>query len=356
MFCRCPEKKYTIGDWRTIFVMNGSFETSDLSPENALEQFNILKQHPGNSTVFIKIIDGKYYTFLYFSPLVFLLHVFNIVLIAWRKHLQTAGNSFLVSLSVTDTLTLILFLIRCPNAEVCQRTRHYLTSPIMWCYIVSLWSTLGITLDKYISVQYSLTYHVIVTKKTVTKAILMVWILSGLLESVLTILSFATEEYMYFDVTNYVVILPCCVILLACSLHIQRVRNRHEMNISRQRRHFGVQKEQLHLLQRIRESVVGVWRLNMATAVVVFVTTILSAIWKYGKLKGDPLVLRMFGLAYVVHLFSNPVHYIVFISNLRNEYRKIIFHSNGVRPLVRYRRSNKEQQDGDSNIICYEHS
>ena len=65
-----------------------------------------------------------------------------------------------------------------------------------------------------------------------------------------------------------------------------RVRNAHEKNISQRRRYFGIQAEQLHLLRRLRESVIGVWRLNISTAIIVFVATILSAFWNYGPLKG----------------------------------------------------------------------
>ena len=96
----------------------------------------------------------------------------------------------------------------------------------------------------------------------------------------------------------------------------------HEANITQRRRYFGVEAEQLHLLRRLQDSVLGVLRLNITTAVVVFSTTVLTAMWKYGALKGDPLVLRVFGLSYVFHQVSNPFLYVLVTSSLRKEYRK----------------------------------
>ena len=105
---------------------------------------------------------------------------------------------------------------------MCQTPGSYLDPLIMGCYVVSLVSTLGISLDKYISVQYSLRYHSIVTCKRVMTSIGLVWIVSGCMEAFLVILCTITNEPKYFHFTNYIAILPGCVVLMACGLHIQR--------------------------------------------------------------------------------------------------------------------------------------
>ena len=298
-----------------------------------------------NATMSSNITDMKYYAFLYISPSVFLLHVCNIVLIICKKRFHTAGNWFLVSLSVGDTMVLILFLIRCQNAKVCQNPRNDLSAVIMWCYVASLFSTLGITLDRYVSVQYSLRYHSIVTGKSVAASIVSIWILTGLLEILVSVISSSTNEPMYLDLPNYVVILPCCLLLFVFALHIRHVRNKHETNITQRRRYFGVEAEQLHLLRRLQDSVSGILRLNITTAVVVFLTTVLTAIWKYGALKGDPWVLRVFGLSYVFHQISNPILYVLVTSSLRKEYKKIFCRrKNRVEALVGFQRSNENNR------------
>ena len=100
------------------------------------------------------------------------------------------------------------------------------------------------------------------------------------------------------------------------------VRTTHETEITKRKRYFGVLDEQLHLLRRLRGSVVDLYRLNITTACVVMLVTTSSAVWKYGSMKGNPIVFKVFGLSYLVHLLSNPVLYILVSKGLRTAYKK----------------------------------
>ena len=59
------------------------------------------------------------------------------------------------------------------------------------------------------------------------------------------------------------------------------------------------------------------------TAVVVFFATILTSLWNYGPLKGNRVVLRVFGLTSALHLFTNPLLYVVLMTGLRREYKRL---------------------------------
>ena len=132
-----------------------------------------------------------------------------------------------------------------------------------------------------------------------------------------------TNDDLYFDAPLYTVYFPSCFFLLACALYIKRIRNRHENVITKRRRYFGVEEEKLHILQRLRKSVVGMWRLNMTTALTVFFVSLFSAMWKYGALKGNPVVFQLRNIAYLFYLTSNPILYVLVSCDLRKEYRKL---------------------------------
>jgi hypothetical protein len=221
-----------------------------------------------------------------------------------------------VNLSVSDALLLIIFLFTCDD---CYDNNCL----IALCYTASMLSTLGITIDKYISVQYSLRYNTIVTTRRVRIAAASVWILSTGLAVLISLVEVVAGDSIYFHIPHSIVRFLFCFIFLVCSLHVRNVRNRHEEAIRKQRRYFGVQAEQMDMLQHVRTSVVDIIRLNVTTAVTVFLGTLLMLMWSYGFLKGSSHVFISVKVVYVFYLCSNPVLYIMVTKKLREEYRKV---------------------------------
>ena len=131
--------------------------------------------------------------------LIIMLHVSNITVLSARKRNRTPGNCMVVNLSCSDAL-LLFILAFIPSCDVCGgEPDPYLQSVFAFCYFASLLSTLAITFDKYISVQYSLRYHSIVTPERVGKTVAVVWLLSGFLALLISVIRALADDWMYFD-------------------------------------------------------------------------------------------------------------------------------------------------------------
>ena len=114
----------------------------------------------------------------YFSPCI--LHLCNIIVILTKKLLRKHSNLFLINLSVSDILLILLVYI----FESSEPGEHVVDN-ISACfigltYIVSVLSTLAISMDKYISVQFSLRYHNILTRGRVVRSIAAIWVFSAI--------------------------------------------------------------------------------------------------------------------------------------------------------------------------------
>ena len=83
--------------------------------------------------------------------------------------------------------------------------------------------------------------------------------------------------------------------------------------------------EQLSILRRLKTSVAGVLRLNIITAVLYISFTIIVAMWKHGVLEGNGILLIIQYVLVTIYLGSNPILYILLMSDLRREYGKLFF-------------------------------
>ena len=194
--------------------------------------------------------------------------------------------------------------------------------PVYGCvYIVSVLSTLGISVDRYISVEYSLRYHNIVTGCQVVKSIALIWITSIIFATITSSVSAALHNWAYFHFPQLVVRIVLSLALMASGFHVRNVRNKHEQEIVQRKRYFGVKEEQLGALRSLKESVVGVLRLNVTTAVLGLLSSISEVVW---YLKHEHIVFTMVQVVHGVNLFSNPFLYIITMSQMRTEYVKVI--------------------------------
>ena len=250
------------------------------------------------------------------NPIILLVHICNITIILSKKQLRKNGMCvLLVNLSLSDLLALAFY-----SLEPESFPHLFLMSVVVTS---SLLSTLGISLDKYLSIKYSLRYHSIVTQKKIVLFLGFSWVISTIFAAVTTLLGALTDESKYYYVLHYVQRLIISLLLLFCSAYIRHVRNAHEKQITLRNKQFGVQAEQLNILKRLRRSVVDVMRLNCTTAFAVITVTILGAIWRYSSLEGNNVVTQILRAVCLFYLCSNPIIYIIVTSALRKEYSRI---------------------------------
>ena len=255
--------------------------------------------------------------------LVLILHFSNIAVISRKRRLHTACGWLLLSLSVSDMLLLSINLYIEGSPER-VKMNIYLYCVFGLGYIASLFANLGISLDKFIAVQYSLRYQCIVTKRNLVKAIAVLWISSITLSVLLSVVANVTNEMLYFHVTHYVLRFACSILLLATANHIRNIRNMHQRFMEQQRRQRSNEKEgSPSHLQRIKSSVSDVIRLNVITAIVIIIVNATSAMFRYGILRHNMVLYEVMVAANGLYLVSNPIIYITVIKDLRSEYRQI---------------------------------
>ena len=135
-----------------------------------------------------------------FNSFVMIVHICNVVMVTTRRRLRRSGNWFLVSLSLSDLLFVVMAMLKCISSLNCIDNNGYLTCISRFSYTVSIMSTLGISVDRYVYVEYSLRYHSIVTKKRVLVSIALIWASSAILVTVTSVVSTVTNNWLYFYV------------------------------------------------------------------------------------------------------------------------------------------------------------
>ena len=245
-----------------------------------------------------------------------------------NKLLQKAGNQFLVSLTISDLLLVLIVSQFQDSTEEHSRPldlnmNNLLNCFIAFTYVTSVLSTLGISLDRYISVEYSLRYHSIVTYSRVVKTIIAIWTFSVVFSGLFVGISFIVNDWVYYRVISFILHLLFSIFLMATAVHIRNVRNKHEEDIRRRSRFFGVDAEQLTILRRLKSSVADVLRLNIATAILYIALTITHIMWKTGYFVGNHIIAVIQYTLFFIYLVSNPIIYILFMGDLRKVYLKL---------------------------------
>ena len=254
------------------------------------------------------------------NPIILLVHICNITIILSKKQLRKNGMCvLLVNLSLSDLLALAFYSLEPESFQHLFLMSMVVTS--------SLLSTLGISLDKYLSIKYSLRYHSIVTQKKILLFIGFSWMVSTVFAAVTILLDAITVKSKCYYILHHLQQFFISLLLIFCAAYIRHIRNAHEKQITLRKRHFGefgVQAEQLNILKRLRRSVVDVMRLNCTTALIIILGVILGAINRYSSLEGNYDLLTILRVMYLFYLSSNPIIYIVVTSGLRKEYKRML--------------------------------
>ena len=256
---------------------------------------------------------------------VFVLHICNLAMMIYITRIQTACSKLLISLSISDAL-LVLYSIVIVGIRKIMVMNIYRYCVYGFCYTASLFANVGLSVEKYIAVKYSLRYKTIVTKDNTIKAISLFWLVSAVLAVLPSVIAEVTKQLLCFHGVQYTLRFVGISILLACALYIRNSRNIHRKRAKRLHRYFDKPIKPSKHLGHIKSSMVDIIRLNVTTALVVVAETSTAAMWHYGVLKDNPVLFYASVVANAVYLISNPIIYILVIKNLRIEYKRIICH------------------------------
>ena len=244
------------------------------------------------------------------SMLVVSMHISNVLFIIRKRDLHKANYYILISLSMSDLIMVIITVfIHAIKVFLINKEYLYIISDI--CYTSSVFSPVLISVDRYIAVQYCLRYGQIVTKQSLGISIIISWCASIFLKSIHNVETAKLKKLdSYFkvidEITRYVFIFGSCIALVGLSLRMFHIRRKHIKSILGRKTYFGEEKEKLDKLRGLKENIKNVFRLNLATAVIVISANIGKICSHYTTAYAAYELDVLFG---AVYFFSNPVLY-----------------------------------------------
>ena len=247
------------------------------------------------------------------------MHISNVLYIIRKRDLHKARYFILINLSMSDlSMGITRVIIHSVQVILISKESFCIISDI--CYYSSVFSTVFISIDRYIAIQYCLRYGQIVTKHTVGISIIISWCASIFLK-LIHMVDKAKLKNSYSkvidDITRYVFIFGSCIALVCLSLRMLHIRRKHIKLILGRKTHFGVEKEKLDKLRDLKQSIKNVFRLNLATAFIVISANICNLCNDYTA------TYAAYGLTVFfngVYFLSNPFLYALTMSELREHY------------------------------------
>ena len=163
-------------------------------------------------------------------------NLFTIVLICSRRNLRTKTNAFILSLAVADFfvgVSVIPSMFFCDN--FCDWPRRWLSWVNFTRWLFSNASVVNLcvlVLDRFIAIVHPLKYITLMTRRRITQAIFLSWVLTvsyNVLQSTLCIVLYQnnTCPFTIWVTTIVFEILPCVILILCFVSVIFHVR-RHD--------------------------------------------------------------------------------------------------------------------------------
>ena len=203
------------------------------------------------------------------------------------------------------------------------------------CYNLSIFTTVYISIDRYIAIRYCLEYHIIVTKRRLVYLITISWITSVIL---IILPRFEVPKFgnkvqyrrLSRDIIHYIIVVSSSIILISLSLHTIRIRRKHVKDIRKTGRRFGIVYEKLNMLSKLKKSMKDVMKLNIITVILVIASNIVKLYNNYYAPTKKYVIISTFMFA--IYIISNPFLYAVIMTELRQQY--VIFLMNIRRYLM----------------------
>ena len=256
-----------------------------------------------------------------FTILVISMHISNVLFIIRKRDLHKASYFILINLSMSDlTMAITRVIIHVIQVFLMRMEYFVIISDI--CYYSSIFSTVLISVDRYIAIQYCLRYRKIVTKQNLGISIIISWCTSIFLKLIPMVETLKLKKYDSYlkiidEIIRYVFIFGSCIAIVCLSLRMFHIRHKHIKLILGTKTHFGVEKQKLDKLRDLKQSIKNVFRLNLATAVILISGNICRIFRSYTTSYAAYLLTVLF---YIIYFASNPFLYALIMSELREHY------------------------------------
>ena len=192
-------------------------------------------------------------------------------------------------------------------------------------YYSSLFTTLLISINRYIAIRYSLTYSIIATKARWIYLVTGSWILSALAATLPYIETARFGQKIRYRRLSVGIILcgitvAISILLGLLSLSIIKIRKDHLQQMKGREKHFGVPSRDVSALHTLKQSVKDVIQLNLITVIQVMLVIIIDTYSIYFSPKSGHMIKRAL---YGTYFITNPILYAT-MSGLRRQYHQIL--------------------------------
>ena len=256
----------------------------------------------------------------YFVVPILLMHMCNILLIVKTKKLHKPSYFLIINLSVGDLILTVTVSIDIIKFDYENETLNLVADV---CYNLSIFTTVYISIDRYIAIRYCLEYHFIVTKRRLVYLIMISWITSVIL---IILPSFEVPKFgnkmryrrLSRDIIRYIIVVSSLIILISLSLHTIRIRRKHVKAIRKTSRRFGIVSEKLNMLSKLTKSMKDVMKLNIITVILVIASNIVKLYNDYFAPTMQYVIIST--IMFAIYIISNPFLYAVIMTELRQQY------------------------------------
>ena len=242
------------------------------------------------------------------------MHIANIFAIIKNHHLHNIRYYILINLSISDFLMLVNLSLQFTLSY------DYLNFFKYTLYYSSILSTVLMSVDRYIAIKHCLRYKEIVTIKKLVISIIASWSFSIIVKVTFLVIPKILGinlRQIFRDVTTYGIMLSSCIVLVSLSINMLLIRWRHVKALMKEKIRFGVEKERFDILQKLKQSIEDIFRLNLFTVIIVVLSIISDIMYTYCLINAAKTTSILFKAAYFL---SNPLLYCLTMSGLRTYY------------------------------------
>ena len=246
-----------------------------------------------------------------------LLHISNIIVIVYNRLLHKPVYCMLIHLSLCDLFTSISWILVFTFDSATIGLRSFCFAS----YTASILTTVAITVDRYVAVVYCLRYREIITKRVIIASILLIWSISLLFVSIPLMCTTNSEiRTLIHRCIHIPLYLFSSIILIYSGFWIRHIRNSHLAVIKKRNMYFGVEGERLNVLQNLRMAVLDMIKLNLITATLIIISNIFMVFYLVPSYDDIGHVSILIG---GIYLCSNPIVYILSMTELKQKYKKL---------------------------------
>ena len=188
---------------------------------------------------------------------------------------------------------------------------------------MSIFTTVYISIDRYIAIRYCLEYHFIVIKRRLVYLITISWIISVIL---IILPRFEVPKFgnkvryrrLSRVIIRYIIVVSSSIILISLSLYTIRIRRKHVKDMRKTSKRFGIVSEKFNMLSKLKKSMKDVMKLNIITVILVISSNIVKLYKDYFSPTKQYVTISM--IMFAIYIISNPFIYAVIMTELRQQY------------------------------------